>query len=103
MVVIDNEVHLLDLNGDDPFLKSEQELLAQVQRHSVASLPFLYSRAMGICKYSKNEKSVLEAMKFIKSLADGKHTEKHVDSIAKKMTNDELEKELANGFEDQED
>lgn len=90
----DEEARLLDMEGKDAVLESPADTQRQVHRYAIAALPELFRRGLLLVRTSKNEKNVIEAMKFLHQLALGKVDGKQVDGIAKRLTDAELEKEL---------
>lgn len=85
---------LLDIEGRPALEQSPVEIQRQVHRYAVAAMPELFRKSMVLIRTSKNEKTVVEAMKFVQSLAQGRISDKAVKSIAAKLTDGEIEKEL---------
>jgi len=98
-VIAVDKPFLTDLNGNDAMLQSPAVIRQQVQNAALASLPEIYLRAMKFVKESKNEKTVLEAMKFIHQLGAGEIKAKHVESVAKQLSDAEILEKLSKDFE----
>jgi hypothetical protein len=99
-IVLVDEAYLKDFDGGDALILPQDEVKAKVQHVATASLPTLLDRAIQIVKCSPSEKTVIEAMKFIKSLSEGETKAKQVEGLAKKLTDDQLLKELDGQYED---
>lgn len=99
-IVLVDEAYLKDFDGGDAMVLPQDEIKAKVQHVATASLPTLLERAIQIVKSSDSEKSVIEAMKFIKSLAEGEVKAKQVEGLAKKLTNEQLLNTLEGQYED---
>lgn len=83
IVKVDNESSLYDLDGNDALLQAPEDVRDHVKKFAIATLPKLYVKALALVENGKNEKTVLEAMKFIKSLADGEVKGKQINAFAK--------------------
>lgn len=92
--VEDSRPVLLDLEGNDAMSRTGEEIKYQVQKFSTAALPAIFSRALSIALKSKNERFALEAMKLVKEFSSGKFSEKAVEGVVKKMSDDEILAEL---------
>lgn len=99
MVLVD-EAYLKDFDGGDAMVLPQDDIKAKVQHVATASLPTLLERAIKIVKTSQSEKSVIEAMKFIKTLSEGEVKAKQVEGIAKKLTDEQLLNTLDGQYED---
>lgn len=102
IVVQTDRPTLIDLNGNDALLLSSPELRTQVQRAAIATMPVVYTRTLHIIRTSKNEKCVLEAMKFMKDLSEGEISAKNIDAAVRSMTDEEILSKLEGKF-DQDD
>lgn len=99
-IVLVDEVYLKDFDGSDAMLKDQDSMKAKVQSVATAALPTLLAKAIEIVKSGKNNRDAIEAMKFIRSLSDGETKGKTVESIAKKLSNDDILETLDGQFED---
>lgn len=87
---IENGIVLKDFEGGNASLAPPHDIRLAVQRASIAALPEIWMKAYNLMNTSENEKVVLEAMKFLSSLATGDLKAKHIDGIAKTISNEEL-------------
>lgn len=91
---------LTDLDGNDALLVAPPEIRAQVHRAAIASMPLVYRTALAILTKSKNEKMVIEAMKFLRELSEGEISAKSIDAAVKTLTDEEILAKLDGRFED---
>jgi hypothetical protein len=99
-IVLVDESYLKDFDGSDAMALPQDEIKAKVQHVATASLPTLLERAIQIVKTSDSEKSVIEAMKFIRSLSEGETKAKQVEGMARKLTDEQLLNTLDGQYED---
>lgn len=99
-IVLVDEVYLKDFDGTDATLQSQDDIKAKAQSIATAALPTIVGRAIEIVKASKNERNVIEAMKFLKTLSDGEVKAKQIEGAVKKFSNDELLNALEGEIED---
>lgn len=99
-IVLVDEAYLKDFDGGDAMVLPQDEIKAKVQHVATASLPTLLERAINIVKNSDSEKSVIEAMKFIRSLSEGEVKTKQIEGLAKKLTDEQLLNALDGQYEE---
>lgn len=84
-----------DFDGNDALLKDELELKQQVQHFAQSAMPEILRKALQIVSSSTSAKDVIQASKFIKSIADGQVPKaKVINGIVKKLSDVDLNTEL---------
>lgn len=95
-VVNDATHHLLDFDGNAALNRAPEDLKQEVQTYAIASLPEIMRKMVFIVMNSKSNKDIIEAAKFVKSIADGEIKAKSINEMAKKWSDEELG-EVLNG------
>lgn len=101
-IVATDRPFLEDFSGDDALNQSTEQLKDRVTHFANASMPEVLRKALYILQHSKNQKSVLQAAKLIKLIADGQIKGKSINAAVKKYSNEQIEKVL-DGHADSED
>lgn len=100
-VVTEQTPVVRDLSGYDAMSRDPAQLRLEVQNFANACLPQALRKALYIVQNSKSAKDIMQAAKFIKSVADGKQVQaRAVNSVVKKFTDEQLNTALS-GSEDE--
>jgi hypothetical protein len=94
-IVATDRPFLTDVDGTDAMVKDTQVLKDNVVRFATAALPEILRKCIFIATNSKNEKSVIEAAKFIKSVSDGQVSGKAIEAATKKYSNEQIAEVLS--------
>jgi len=94
MVAVDKPL-LTGFDGGNAMLQSPEDNRQQAQSFALAALPMALRLAVFMLQHSKNEKTQLEAMKFIKTVADGEIKPKDISRAVKSYTDEELAEVLS--------
>lgn len=94
IVVPNDETFLTDFEGNDALLQEPENLQISIQRYATATMPILYARALQLVQHSKNERTVLAAMDFIRKLSEGPLKARTIDAITKTMSDEDINKIL---------
>jgi hypothetical protein len=100
IVITENRAYLTDMEGNDALMASSEDTKIQVQRYASASLPLLFRKAVYIIENDESSRNVIEAMKFVKTLADGDTQAKSVESFAKRVSDKDLVEALSGDLEE---
>lgn len=101
-IVKTDDSFLQDFQGGDALSHNTDDLKDKVTRFANAAMPQVLRKALFIVQNSKNEKSVIEAAKLIKLIADGTVKGKLVDGMVKKLSNEDIVSKL-DGYADEAD
>lgn len=101
VVKLDRAPVLVDLDGNDALAQDGDTVKRSVKKFATAALPLLLVRALNIVQHSKGkDREIMEAMKFIRSLADMSVTARQVKGQMERLSDEELAEVLTDAGKD---